>query len=162
MESTKCSTSLTLFRATAITHIAAAMAWGDALHGFRVRFPSSSSSSSPSLRTLVLDPFGGSNVTGTAVEALGRRWVAADLDLGYISRSLGRVAGVPIRVTTGGLAAGLTTAAPVRAGDDATAAEINSETRHEDSREDQGSRGGSPRSGGCEEEGGPGRQMSLF
>jgi DNA modification methylase len=51
----------------------------------------------------VLDPFGGSNVTGAAAMALGRRRVAADLDLDCISGSLGRFAGVPVRVTTGGV-----------------------------------------------------------
>lgn len=39
---------------------------------------------------LVFDPFGGSNVTGAAAEALKRKWKSCDLDLEYIAGSLGR------------------------------------------------------------------------
>lgn len=36
---------------------------------------------------LVLDPFGGSNVTGAAAEALGRQWVSIELDPAYVQAS---------------------------------------------------------------------------
>ena len=39
---------------------------------------------------LVLDPFAGSNTTGSAAERLGRRWIAVEPDAGYISGSNGR------------------------------------------------------------------------
>jgi DNA modification methylase len=39
---------------------------------------------------LVFDPFGGSNVTGAAAEALQRKWKSCDLDIEYIAGSLGR------------------------------------------------------------------------
>lgn len=41
-------------------------------------------------RDIVVDPFGGSNVTGDVAEQLGRRWVSAELDRAYIAGSLGR------------------------------------------------------------------------
>lgn len=39
---------------------------------------------------LVVDPFGGSNMTGAVAEALGRRWIAFELDGVYLEGSLGR------------------------------------------------------------------------
>jgi len=39
---------------------------------------------------LVLDPFAGSNTTGAAAEALGRKWISIDLDKGYAKGSHGR------------------------------------------------------------------------
>jgi site-specific DNA-methyltransferase (cytosine-N4-specific) len=39
---------------------------------------------------LVVDFFSGSNTTGQAAEALGRRWLAVELDPGYASSSAGR------------------------------------------------------------------------
>lgn len=36
---------------------------------------------------LVLDPFGGSNVTGSAAEALGRQWISIELDPDYVKAS---------------------------------------------------------------------------
>jgi site-specific DNA-methyltransferase (cytosine-N4-specific) len=39
---------------------------------------------------LVLDPFAGSNTTGAAAEALGRRWVAVEAEAEYAKASLGR------------------------------------------------------------------------
>ena len=39
---------------------------------------------------LVLDPFAGSNTTGAAAEALGRKWISIDLDKGYAKGSYGR------------------------------------------------------------------------
>jgi site-specific DNA-methyltransferase (cytosine-N4-specific) len=41
-------------------------------------------------RNLVLDPFGGSNVTGAAAESLKRRWIAVEANGHYIQGSLGR------------------------------------------------------------------------
>ena len=38
----------------------------------------------------VLDPFAGSNTTGAAAEASGRRWLSVDNNLGYIKGSVGR------------------------------------------------------------------------
>jgi DNA modification methylase len=39
---------------------------------------------------LVLDPFAGSNTTGAAAEALGRKWIAIEADPNYVKGSLGR------------------------------------------------------------------------
>lgn len=39
---------------------------------------------------VVLDPFGGSNTTGAAAEALGRRWVSVEPNQEYIHGSIGR------------------------------------------------------------------------
>lgn len=44
-------------------------------------------------RNLVLDPFGGSNVTGAAAEALKRRWVAVEARQDYAAGSRGRFVG---------------------------------------------------------------------
>lgn len=41
-------------------------------------------------RNLVLDPFGGSNVTGAAAERLKRRWITVEANGHYIQGSLGR------------------------------------------------------------------------
>lgn len=42
---------------------------------------------------LVIDPFAGSNVTGAAAEALGRRWIAIELDKTYAHASRFRFEG---------------------------------------------------------------------
>ena len=39
---------------------------------------------------IVLDPFGGSNTTGAAAEALGRKWISIEADREYIYGSMGR------------------------------------------------------------------------
>lgn len=39
---------------------------------------------------VVLDPFAGSNTTGAAAEELGRRWIAVEPEIDYISGSKGR------------------------------------------------------------------------
>lgn len=39
---------------------------------------------------IVLDPFGGSNTTGAAAEALGRYWISVEPDKQYIRGSIGR------------------------------------------------------------------------
>jgi site-specific DNA-methyltransferase (cytosine-N4-specific) len=39
---------------------------------------------------LVLDPFAGSNITGAAAEALGRKWISIEPDKGYVKGSYGR------------------------------------------------------------------------
>ena len=39
---------------------------------------------------LVLDPFGGSNTTGSVAESLGRRWICVEADRNYIDGSRGR------------------------------------------------------------------------
>jgi site-specific DNA-methyltransferase (cytosine-N4-specific) len=39
---------------------------------------------------LVVDPFAGSNTTGAAAEALGRKWLAVELEKEYIRGSKGR------------------------------------------------------------------------
>jgi site-specific DNA-methyltransferase (cytosine-N4-specific) len=39
---------------------------------------------------LVLDPFGGSNTTGAAAEALGRRWISIEAEASYAQASRGR------------------------------------------------------------------------
>lgn len=36
---------------------------------------------------LILDPFGGSNVTGQVCEATGRRWISCELDPEYVVAS---------------------------------------------------------------------------
>lgn len=41
-------------------------------------------------RNLVLDPFGGSNITGAAAEALKRRWITIEPNHNYIDSSWGR------------------------------------------------------------------------
>jgi site-specific DNA-methyltransferase (cytosine-N4-specific) len=58
-------------------------------------------------RQLVLDPFAGSNVTGQVAEALGRSWLAIEIDGAYVESSLLRFPGaVPTRVRRPGSAAG--------------------------------------------------------
>ena len=47
---------------------------------------------------LVVDPFAGSNTTGAAAEALGRRWVAIEPQSDYIRGSVGRFDGVSVAV----------------------------------------------------------------
>ena len=39
---------------------------------------------------IILDPFAGSNTTGSAAEALGRQWLCIEPDMSYIKGSLGR------------------------------------------------------------------------
>jgi site-specific DNA-methyltransferase (cytosine-N4-specific) len=39
---------------------------------------------------LVLDPFAGSNTTGAAAEALGRKWLSVEMNAQYIEGSRGR------------------------------------------------------------------------
>jgi site-specific DNA-methyltransferase (cytosine-N4-specific) len=39
---------------------------------------------------LVLDPFGGSNTTGSVAERMGRRWITVEADKEYIEGSKGR------------------------------------------------------------------------
>jgi len=46
-------------------------------------------------KTLVFDPFGGSNVTGAAAESLKRRWVCVEADRHYIDGSRGRFESMP-------------------------------------------------------------------
>lgn len=48
-------------------------------------------------RNLVLDPFGGSNVTGAAAERLKRRWIAVEPQLDYIRASRGRFSRSQVR-----------------------------------------------------------------
>jgi site-specific DNA-methyltransferase (cytosine-N4-specific) len=43
---------------------------------------------------VVLDPFAGSNTTGAAAEALGRRWISIEPDAKYIDGSVGRFASI--------------------------------------------------------------------
>jgi len=47
---------------------------------------------------LVLDPFAGSNVTGAAAEALGRQWIAIELDPSYVEASKFRFEHRPMAV----------------------------------------------------------------
>lgn len=47
---------------------------------------------------LVLDPFGGSNVTGAAAEALGRQWISVELDPIYVQASHFRFEHNPLTV----------------------------------------------------------------
>jgi site-specific DNA-methyltransferase (cytosine-N4-specific) len=41
---------------------------------------------------IVLDPFGGSNVTGAAAESLGRQWISIETKSEYIRGSAARFA----------------------------------------------------------------------
>lgn len=45
---------------------------------------------------LVVDPFGGSNVTGAACDAMGRRWLASELVSEYIEGSIARFETTPL------------------------------------------------------------------
>jgi len=45
---------------------------------------------------LVPDPFGGSNVSGAAAEALGRQWISCELDPEYVKASRFRFEQRPI------------------------------------------------------------------
>jgi site-specific DNA-methyltransferase (cytosine-N4-specific) len=38
----------------------------------------------------VVDPFGGSNITGAVAESLGRRWISIDIDEQYVHGSAAR------------------------------------------------------------------------
>lgn len=44
---------------------------------------------------LVLDPFAGSNTTGAVAEAMGRRWLSADISAEYVNASKLRFEGAP-------------------------------------------------------------------
>lgn len=44
---------------------------------------------------LVVDPFGGSNMTGAVAEELGRRWFSCEQDLEFVQGSAGRFRGNP-------------------------------------------------------------------
>jgi DNA modification methylase len=46
---------------------------------------------------LVLDPFGGSNMTGARAEQLKRKWIAVELEMDYIKGSRGRFNGSIVR-----------------------------------------------------------------
>ncbi|MFA6122997.1 MAG: site-specific DNA-methyltransferase [Sphingomonas sp.] len=46
---------------------------------------------------LVLDPFGGSNTTGSVAESLNRRWIAVEADRGYVDGSMGRFPGLTLQ-----------------------------------------------------------------
>lgn len=48
---------------------------------------------------LVVDPFGGSCVTGMVAEALGRRWACIELNTGYLRGAIGRFLGTPATTT---------------------------------------------------------------
>jgi len=39
---------------------------------------------------LVVDPFGGSNTTGSVAETLDRRWITVEADKSYVAGSRGR------------------------------------------------------------------------
>lgn len=45
---------------------------------------------------LVLDPFGGSNTTGSVAESLNRRWIAVEADRDYVDGSMGRFPGLAL------------------------------------------------------------------
>lgn len=55
----------------------------------------------------VLDPFGGSNVTGAVAGSLGRKWITCELDPDYIAGSLGRFDSNEIFLYTEGKKMGL-------------------------------------------------------
>jgi len=48
---------------------------------------------------LVIDPFGGSNVTGAAAESLGRRWISIEPRAEYADASISRFPGQSIKST---------------------------------------------------------------
>lgn len=54
---------------------------------------------------VVLDPFAGSNMTGSVAESLGRRWLAFEKSLDYIEGSIGRFEANDIEWTAGAIAA---------------------------------------------------------
>lgn len=56
---------------------------------------------------LVLDPFGGSNVTGAVADSLGRKWKSCELDIDYIAGSMGRFDADRVTVTNRGQGLGL-------------------------------------------------------
>ena len=49
---------------------------------------------------LILDPFGGLNVTGAAAEALGRQWISVELDPLYLKASRFRIENVVLPAET--------------------------------------------------------------
>jgi site-specific DNA-methyltransferase (cytosine-N4-specific) len=48
---------------------------------------------------LVLDPFGGSNVTGAVADRLGRSWMSCEIDIDFIIGSMGRFRGSELELT---------------------------------------------------------------
>lgn len=56
---------------------------------------------------LVVDIFGGSNMTGAVAEQHGRRWISCDLDQQYVAGSLGRFPWETTTVTDDGQALGM-------------------------------------------------------
>lgn len=58
---------------------------------------------------LVVDIFGGSNMTGSVAERHGRRWQTFELDKDYLAGSIGRFAAGAVEVTEAGAAAGIST-----------------------------------------------------
>lgn len=49
---------------------------------------------------IVLDPFAGSNVTGSVAESLGRRWIAIDCDEDYVAGSRVRFENLQLQLTS--------------------------------------------------------------
>jgi DNA modification methylase len=56
---------------------------------------------------LVVDIFGGSNMTGYAAELHGRRWVSCDMEKDYVAGSIGRFPSDSVTVTDAGRALGI-------------------------------------------------------
>lgn len=56
---------------------------------------------------LVVDIFAGSNMTGAAAEAHGRRWASCDLDGSYVAGSLGRFHHADVTITEAGVDLGM-------------------------------------------------------
>lgn len=56
---------------------------------------------------MVVDIFGGSNMTGYAAELHGRRWISCDQDASYVAGSLGRFPQDQLTVTPAGRALGM-------------------------------------------------------
>ena len=52
-------------------------------------------------RDLVVDPFGGSCVTGEVAESLNRKWVCCELDAGYLKGAMSRFVGVKPKLPKG-------------------------------------------------------------
>jgi len=58
-------------------------------------------------RDLVVDIFGGSNMTGAVAEAHGRRWISCDMDGDYVAGSLGRFHFAGVEISPGGRSLGM-------------------------------------------------------
>lgn len=56
---------------------------------------------------LVMDIFGGSNMTGAVAEAHSRRWLSCDLDADYVAGSIGRFHYEGLEILDGGVRAGI-------------------------------------------------------